>query len=174
MIKLLNLYGKDKYKDEKAIEDVIKYMAKEGDKSKAPYTYGVMCSGNYEQAAVDFQRTQELYNKEPSTKIRHFVIRPEAVYPEELLKKWMLQLGDMFNAASMGNEYQMFFAVHVDRKVPHIHFALNPVSYENGAGFYCDDEIMHNMGEIIAEMTNQEVQFMNKKADYPDVSKVCA
>lgn len=162
MIKLLNICGKSKYKDEGAIKGIISYVAKGGDKSKAPYTYGVMCSGNYEQAIVDFYRTHLLFCKEPLTKIRHFVISPAGVYTAEQLVQWGLQLGDRLNTECFDNGYQMYFAVHIDKPIPHIHFVLNPVSYDNGAGFYCDEKMICNMLEIIMEMTGQEVQYKIK------------
>lgn len=162
MIKLLNICGKDKYKDEQTVENVIKYIAKAGDKSKAPYTYGVMCSGKYEDAIIDFHRTLLLFCKNPLTKIRHFVISPDRVYSQEQLVQWMLQLGDMFNENCFGNGYQMYFAIHVDKPIPHIHFALNPISYDNGAGFYYDEKMMDYMLEVMAEMTQQEVQYKVK------------
>lgn len=162
MMMLLNYFGKNKYKDEESVSNVLKYIAKEGDKSKAPYTYGVMCSGNYEQASVDFNRTQELYDKEPATKIRHFAISPNGTCSVDELKEWMIQLGELFDAQCLGNEYQMFFGIHVDKQNPHIHFALNPISYENGKGFYCDDKVIGNMMTMIAEVTNQEVGYKLK------------
>ncbi len=73
-----------------------------------------------------------------------------------------IQLGDLFDEECLGNEYQMFFGIHVDKQNPHIHFALNPISYENGKGFYCDDKIIDNMMEMIAEVTNQEVGYKLK------------
>lgn len=166
MIKLLNYCGKNKYKDEESISDVLKYIAKEGDTSKAPYTYGVMCNGSYEQAAIDFDRTQTLFNKEPATKIRHFAICPKETYSVDVLKQWMLQMGEMFSEQCFGNEYQLYFGVHVGGRSPHIHFALNPVSYDNGKVFYCDEEIISNMMTTIAEMTNQEVSYKLKYEMY--------
>lgn len=162
MIKLLNLCGKDKYKDADAIEGVIKYIAKEGDKEKAPYTYGVVCSGMYETAIKDFNRIHSLFCKNPLTKIRHFVIAPANAYSPELLVEWMVQLGDMFDSSCLGNAYQMYFAVHVDRPIPHIHFALNPISYDTGVGFYCDEKMIDHMLEAITEVTEQEVQYAIK------------
>ena len=95
MIKLLNVCGKNKYKDEQTVESVIKYIAKEGDKEKAPYTYGVMCSGQHENAIVDFNRTCLLFCKNPLTKIRHFIIAPASIYSLEQLIQWSITFGDM-------------------------------------------------------------------------------
>jgi len=162
MIKLLNICGKNKYKDENSINGLITYIAKEGDVSKAPYTYGVMCSGRYEQAIIDFMRMQSLFCKNPLTKIRHFVISPKLVYPLEYLVNWMVQLGDMFNANCFGNCYQMYFAIHVDKPIPHIHFALNPISCDNGIGFYCDEKMISYMLDAIVGVTGQEVQYKIK------------
>lgn len=162
MMMLLNYCGKNKYKDEESVSNVLKYIAKEGDASKAPYTYGVMCSGNYEQATVDFDRTQELYAKDPVTKIRHFAISPRGTCSVDELKEWMIQLGELFDAQCLGNEYQIFFGIHTDKQNPHIHFAVNPISYEDGKGFYVNNEIIDNMMARIAEVTNQEVGYMLK------------
>ncbi|MBQ8799669.1 MAG: relaxase/mobilization nuclease domain-containing protein [Lachnospiraceae bacterium] len=167
MMMLLNYCGKNKYKDEESIGSVLKYIAKEGDTNKAPYTYGVMCSGNYEQAAIDFDRTQELYNKEPATKVRHFAISPKGTYSVDVLKEWMVQLGDLFDAQCLGNEYQIYFGIHTGGRSPHIHFALNPISCENGKGLYFDEDIIANMMTIISDLTNQEVGYKVKYETYP-------
>ena len=162
MIKLLNVCGKNKYKDEQTVESVMKYVAKEGDKEKAPYTYGVMCSGQYENAVVDFNRTCLLFCKNPLTKIRHFIIAPASVYSLEQLIQWSITFGDMFNEYCFKNGYQMYFGIHIDKPIPHIHFALNPISYDNGAGFYCDEKMIGDMLEVIAEITGQEVEYKIK------------
>ena len=56
----------------------------------------------------------------------------------------------------------MDFGIHIDKPIPHIHFALNPISYDNGAGFYCDEKMIGDMLEVIAEITGQEVEYKIK------------
>lgn len=122
-----NRYGREsKYTDDNAYEDVIGYCL---NRSKASKSLVGGVGLNLAYAPDQMRYVARLFNKDSGIRLTHFVI--------SFNKKEHINTETAFNIAKkvadcIGSRYQILFAVHEDKVIPHIHFVFNNVSYIDG------------------------------------------
>lgn len=126
IIKIINESGK--YKDSKAIGDVIHYAVSKADED------GVFGGAVLPDiAVVSMEAVAKVYHKEKGTRLRHSVLsfdRGEHVTA--------LQVKDIAQQALTyyQDDYQILAAVHEDKDHLHVHFIMNSVNYRDGSKYH--------------------------------------
>lgn len=118
-----------KYHDTDAIQDVIAYVLNPA-KTHPSYIGGF--SVNPQMAAAQFEIVARVNGKAFGIRLRHMVLSFEPGEPvsKDLAKQIAYQV-----AAYYGDEYQIIYAVHLDKPHLHIHFVMNTVSYRTGTKY---------------------------------------
>ena len=149
---------------------------------KAYETFGINCSQNYKEIPKQFYETKEFFNKNGGRLYKHYV---QSFAPNEVKKEDVIEIAKKW-AERAFKGYEVFIAVHNDKKHLHAHFVVNSVSFENGKKLHeskkdlqekkrINDEICLEYGienkfkpkprgEIIT-FDNQKYQIIKKGAD---------
>lgn len=142
---------KKKYYNRSAIYNVINYIL---DPKKNPY--GVFhASGNshkdIQKIAYRFEKVQKIFRKENRNRIIHMLLT--FPYDCHLSYEEYLSIGyhiiDFFS-----DDHQCIFALHLydnEGKYthPHIHIAVNPVSYRTGKRLRLDKKMLHEIHKYV-------------------------
>ncbi len=136
------------YKTKEAFYNLLTYIAR-----KSVYCNGYGTSlASVDAVYCEFDKVKAWWGKqeEGRRQVRHFIVsfRPEEFLVEEILPiAWQI-------AGYYGARYQVFYGLHIDTDYPHVHFAVNTVSYvdgkmlsEGGKEFYELKAIVENITE---------------------------
>lgn len=124
---LLRVFNEsDKYRDGRALSDVLRYC------TQMKKTNPDLCGGwavNPENAAEEMETFSQLANKADGVRLRHFEISfpPEEVKDLELVAKIARECAEYYAA-----DHQIVYAVHEDKTHRHAHFVMNSVRYSDG------------------------------------------
>jgi len=126
-LKIIN--SKNKYHDDKSFEDVLNYITS---KQKTDiHLIGWFNVSSVKSAAEEMAQLSESYGKLSGVRLRHFIISfPKNMFmPEDHSYVFAISKDiAKFYAA----EYQIVFAVHINKQHIHTHFVFNAVSYRSG------------------------------------------
>lgn len=173
IIKVVKSSGKSKG----SIKAVTDYVGK-----KAYDTFGINCSQDYKEIPKQFDETKEYFEKNGGRLYKHYV---QSFAPNEVKKEDVIEIAKKW-AERVFKGYEVFIAVHNDKKHLHAHFVVNSVSFENGKKLHeskkdlqekkrINDEICLEYGienkfkpkpkEEITTFDNQKYQIIKKGAD---------
>ena len=117
---------RDRYRDENARENLIKYVTNPH-KAKSGFYGGVMV--DIDHAAEEMRSTATEFKKDSGVRLRHFILSFD--YDEVRDPKMAYDIAHHL-ALVMANRYETVYAVHQNTDQLHIHFILNSVSYTDG------------------------------------------
>lgn len=123
--KVIGIGQSGKFFDENSYQDAISYIA---NPSKAAYVGGAGVT-SIATAAQEMAQTAALFGKTSGKKLRHSVLsfsENEAVTPE-MANNFAQKIIQYYTL-----EYQIVYAVHTNKKSPHIHFVMNHISFIDG------------------------------------------
>lgn len=117
-----------KYHDDNAIPDVVRYICQTG-KTPSRMIGGVGIDMNH--IAESMIAVSKQFGKYSRIRLHHFVVS----FPDGLKKPELLPNIAQHIANCIGRNYQIVYAVHEDTKHLHIHFVFNAVSYIDGTKY---------------------------------------
>ena len=123
--------GLPKYHDDEALEMVISYCQ---DTAKTGGQYIGGFGVNVAQAAYEMNLLAWTYGANKGLRLRHWIL----AFSSDKVKQFGSNVYPMLDhiarqaAAYYGSQYQIIYAIHMDRDHPHIHFVMNTVSFEDG------------------------------------------
>lgn len=122
--------SKGKYHDLKAKEHVIGYIM---NPAKTPHVFCGCVMADSDNIAQSMNEVSEKYSKTDGVQCRHFIISFSKGEVRNC-KEANIIAGEI--ADYLGREYQVAYAVHEDSYYPHIHIAMNSVSFRDGHRYY--------------------------------------
>lgn len=127
-VKFVNAAGK--YQDDTARHDLIHYMTQ---RKKIPNHIVGFSHGDISNAADRMTQTARSFGKDQGVRIYHFIITfaPGDVNDIEYIIYAANEITRI-----MGQRHEIAYAVHEDTRIPHIHFAFNPVSFVDGYKYH--------------------------------------
>lgn len=147
--------SKNKYRNKNALPKVINYI---NDEEKTPHNIKGALGCNYHNSKStinDMRNVQKHFRNEKGKKIIHFIISFSKEEQEHIQIDDFLTIGYQI-AQYFPNEYQIFFALHENTENYHIHFGMNPVSYETGKKYHWQKKDSYNLkcllSAIMADM----------------------
>ena len=159
ILKVKNCTGK--YQDSAALHNVIKYIM---DEKKTRGVYVGSCAvADCGNADTEMSILSRLANKDDGVRLRHFIISfdPEILPPSDPEAAFAIsrEIADYY-----GDEYQIVYAMHVNKGYLHTHFVMNQVSYITGkkysgsrTGFY--DFLSHCQQVFVKYGVNDTVSY---------------
>lgn len=81
---------------------------------------------------MQFKALKEFYHKSDGKQIMHFIVSFDGYQRLDLQK--IFEMGAWI-AAYYADEYQIIYALHENTSNPHLHFAINTVSFIDGKKF---------------------------------------
>lgn len=135
------------YKTKESLYNLLSYIA-----GKSAYCsgYGISLAG-IDHVYYEFEKVKEYWERgeEGSRQVRHFIVsfRAEEFMLEELVPiAWQI-------AGYYGERYQVFYGIHSDTDYPHIHFAVNSVSYVDGKMLSEGERELHALKALIGSLS---------------------
>lgn len=127
-VKFVNAAGN--YQDDTARHDLIHYMTQ---RKKIPNHIVGFSHGDISNAAAQMTQTARSFGKDQGIRIYHFIITfaPGDVNGIE----YILYAANEITRI-LGQRHETAYAVHEDTRIPHIHFAFNPVSFVDGYRYH--------------------------------------
>ena len=110
-------------KSKGSVKAVADYVGK-----KAYDTFGINCSQDYKEIPKQFDETKEYFGKNGGRLYKHYI---QSFAPNEVKKEDVIEIAKKW-AERIFKGYEVFIAVHNDKKHLHAHFVVNSVSFENG------------------------------------------
>lgn len=109
-----------------------------------------LCSGyncNADTAALEMQKTKEIYGKTGGRTYKHFV---QSFSPEETITPEQAHqiAKEYVESCPLFTDFEVVYATHVDRKHIHTHFVINSVSYMDGHKFQMSRSDLENMKNL--------------------------
>lgn len=145
-VKFVNAAGK--YQDDTARHDVIHYLTQ---RRKIPNHIVGSSHGDIAQAADRMTRNARSFGKDQGVRIYHFIITFAAGDIRGL--EYILYAADEITRI-IGQRYEIVYAVHEDTRIPHIHFAFNPVSFVDGYKYHGGKEEFRELMEKLTKVMN--------------------
>lgn len=127
MANYIVLNARGKYKDDKAIQDVIHYAV-----SKALESCVFGGAVLPEIAIESMKGVARAYHKERGVRLRHFVLSFDS-HERITLRHARIIMQQVI--AYYQDNYQILAAIHDDQENLHIHFIMNSVSYRDGSKY---------------------------------------
>ena len=123
--------GMHKYHDDKALETVINYC-QDSSKTGGMYVggYGI----NIEHAAYEMHLLAWSYGADKGLRLRHWIL----AFTKDEVRQFGSSIYPALDciakqaASYYRGQYQIVYAVHMDRNHPHIHFVMSTVNYATG------------------------------------------
>lgn len=155
MQKIVVSFPKGNYKNDNAVENVVRYILRLGNRNLAG-GYGVLVN-DLQSIIEQFYQVKQVYGKMDGKQIIHIVFSVEKTL--YLKPEQVKDLGYML-AEYFGNERQVVFAVHDDTDQLHIHMGVNTIAYTNGAyqGFF-EIEDLKRYAEVCIDQVIDRVWF---------------
>ena len=120
-VKFVNAAGK--YQDDTALYDLIHYMTQ---RKKIPNHIVGFSHGDISIAADQMTQTARSFGKDQGVRIHHFII---TFAPGDVRGLEYIIYAANEITRHLGKRHETAYAVHEDTRIPHIHFAFNPVSF---------------------------------------------
>lgn len=141
-LKIITKNGKDspygeKYRDDDAIRAVVAYIFNR-DKTYGRIGGWGVSTTNVATVVREMDLVAALWRKQQGIRIRHWVITFSETELEWLKKRYQGPAADLVEQIGWiasryyADRHQIVFGVHCDRAMPHLHFAMNTVSYQDG------------------------------------------
>lgn len=136
----------ESYKRKADVMNLISYIAVRADIDSG---YGI-CLSSPESVYYSFEYVKKYWNKaeEGRRQVRHLIVSFDDGYISlDKVSKIAWEIGGLY-----GNCFQVFYGIHMDTPHPHIHFAINTVSFVDGLMFSEGPadyfELVKNINEI--------------------------
>ena len=127
-VKLVNAAGK--YQDDTASHDLVHYMTQ---RKKIPNRIVGFSHGDISNAADQMTQTARSFGKDQGVRIYHFII---TFAPGDINGMEYIIYAANEITRLLGQRHEIDYAVHEDTRIPHIHFAFNPVSFVDGYRYH--------------------------------------
>lgn len=140
------------YKTLGSVRRLIHYILRE-DKTRDHLKGGVYC--NPDTAYDECILTKAIHNKLPtdavsrSNQLSHFVQSFDA---EEVTPELAKKIADELLEFKLFEGFQIVYAVHIDTKHIHTHFAINSVNYENGLRWHISSNELQQIKDYSDEL----------------------
>lgn len=137
------------YKDKRDMLNLLSYMAERADivSGFGINTYTV------ESVFCSFEFVKRYWNKaeEGKRQVRHLIVSfDDSGMSLDTVNNLAWKIGALY-----GNRYQVFYSIHTDKECPHVHYAINTVSYVDGLMFSEGNGDLKNLLNNIAEICAQ-------------------
>lgn len=149
-----------KYDNYAAIANLINYI---NNSNNNVYSVSLGTIGDTSEEAIQsFEKVQNYWNKTNGKRIHHFVISFEKdIEPNIDQLRWIAYCVTKF--FSKEKKFQTFCGVHIEHiyneQNKHIHFAVNPINYENGSRFRNRYEDYYELSKYLAEKCEIRILF---------------
>lgn len=144
-VKFVNAAGK--YQDDTARHDLIHYITQ---RKKIPNHIVCFSHGDISNAADQMTQTARFFGKDQGIRIYHFII---TFSPGDIRGLEYILYAANEITRILGQHHEVAYAVHEDTKIPHIHFAFNPVSFVDGNKYHGGkqefQELMNTLREVM-------------------------
>lgn len=137
-----------KYQDDDARHDLIHYMIQ---KSKTPNHIINFSHGDISQAADQMTNTAKAWNKDAGVRICHFII---SFAPGDINSMECMIYAANEIMRLLSQRHEIAYAVHEDTRIPHIHFAFNPVSYIDGYKYHGGKQEFKELMDMLRGVMN--------------------
>ena len=139
------------YKNKESVESVLNYIcAPEKTPSKLIGGLAVFVTTT-EELIMQFKAVKELYHKTDGKQMMHFIVSFSEY--QNLHPYHIFAMGQLI-AAYYAEEYQIVYALHEDTVNPHLHFAMNTVSFIDGKKFNRGISDFYQFQEHVKMVTN--------------------
>lgn len=140
-VKFVNAAGK--YQDDTARHDLIHYMTQ---RKKIPNHIVGFSHGDISNAADQMTQTARSFGKDQGVRIYHFIITfaPGDVNDIEYILYAANEISRL-----LSQRHEIAYAVHEDTRIPHIHFAFNPVSFLDGYKYHGGKEEFKELMDML-------------------------
>ena len=143
-VKFVNAAGK--YQDDTARHDLIHYMTQ---RKKIPNHIVGFSHGDISTAADLMTQTARSFGKDQGVRIYHFII---SFAPGDInCMEYILYAANEITRL-LGQRHETAYAVHEDTRIPHIHFAFNPVSFVYGYRYHGGKEEFKELMDTLREV----------------------
>ena len=145
-VKFVNAAGK--YQDDNARHDLIHYMTQ---RKKIPNHIIGFSHGDIVNAADLMTQTARSFGKDQGVRIYHFIITfaPGDVNDIEYILYAANEITRL-----LGQRHEIAYAVHEDTRIPHIHFAFNPVSFVDGYKYHGGKQEFKELMDMLKGVIN--------------------
>lgn len=160
MVILKTVYERGKYDEDSAYADVIDYIFNPY-KTRLDLIGGFAVNPRY--AAHEMLSLSKAAGKNRGPRLRHLVLsfdKNDVADPS-----LAFEIGNEV-AAYYADDYQIVFAVHMNRPNLHIHFIMNMVSYQNGKKYSGTKEDFYRLTSHIREVLQTYSVKGRLKTDY--------
>ena len=140
-VKFANAAGK--YQDDTARHDLIQYMTQH---KKTPNHIVGFSHGDISTAADQMAHTARSFGKDQGVRIYHFII---AFAPGDVNGMEYILYAANEITRILGQSHETAYAVHEDTRIPHIHFAFNPVSFVDGYRYHGGKEEFKELMDML-------------------------
>lgn len=154
--------GDQKYHDENATEDVLKYIMRE-DKVENGYVGGFAV--NPTSAADQFEMIAQVYGKNYGVRLRHMIL---SFSPEEKIDAYDAKNIAYQVASYYGNDYQIVWACHTDARCLNVHMVMNTVSYQTGKKYDGSKADYYDLKNHINEVLRPYGTYVEMQSDKTD------
>ena len=143
-VKFANAAGK--YQDDTALHDLIHYMTQH---KKTPNHITGFSHGDISTAADQMAHTAQSFGKDHGVRIYHFII---TFAPGDINGMEYILYAANEITRILGQRHEIAYAVHEDTRIPHIHFAFNPVSFVDGYKYHGGKEEFKELMEKLMKV----------------------
>lgn len=140
-VKFVNAAGK--YQDDTARHDLIHYMTQ---RKKTPNHITGFSHGDISTAADQMTQTAQSFGKDHGVRIYHFII--SFALGDINCMEYILYAANEITRI-LGQRHEIAYAVHEDTRIPHIHFAFNPVSFVDGYKYHGGKEEFKELMDML-------------------------
>ena len=140
-VKFANAAGK--YQDDTARHDLIHYMTQH---KKTPNHITGFSHGDISTAADQMAHTAQSFGKDHGVRIYHFII---TFAPGDINGMEYILYAANEITRILGQRHEIAYAVHEDTRIPHIHFAFNPVSFLDGYKYHGGKEEFKELMDML-------------------------
>ena len=143
-VKFVNAAGK--YQDDTARHDLIHYMTQH---KKTPNHITGFSHGDISTAADQMAHTAQSFGKDHGVRIYHFII---TFAPCDINGMEYILYAANEITRILGQRHEIAYAVHEDTRIPHIHFAFNPVSFVDGYKYHGGKDEFKELMDTLREV----------------------
>lgn len=161
-LKIITQNGKDspygeKYRDDDVIRAVVAYIFN-WDKTYGRIGGWGVSTANVATVVQEMDLVAALWRKHHGIRLRHWVITFSETELERLKKRYQGPVTDIVEQMGWiashyyADRHQIVFGVHCDHAMPHLHFAMNTVSYQDGLKYAGTKAELYAYTQYLKEM----------------------